>query len=460
MSKRYIAKSRALLRRDFQSNWYKKWAKILKQSEAGKGRFALESNKFWQNAIMAQALEERSLLKPNMRAVGFGVGQERLPALFAKNGVQVMATDQDFSTLEASSWKNGQLAEGLQSLNAEGICPSKLFSKNVSYRSVDMNKIPKDFFESFDFLWSNCALGHVGSIELSSAFIKNSLSCLKPGGWAVHTTEANILSNKDTLDNAGTVFFRQKDLLKLFNELTGLGFEVDYLDFNLTTDKDDLDFTLKPEWGTSHSKLLFGGYMATQIVIIIRKPYSRPNYLQRSYRHARHYVSYRKNLRHIHSFLKQNTDLKEALELSSSAEHVAAKDIEITPVSTSIKKSLKSGETKKILLQYRNGGTSLFQPGGTFKGALPTVVATTNPLNRDSSLAALGWVSGNRPDVTFWESRKKVEYIKPGHLFELEIELTGPQRKKPGVYSESFCLALEGDGIIPNSDITVNINLS
>ena len=38
--------SRALLLADFDTEWYKKWSKLLKQTEKERGYFALKANKF------------------------------------------------------------------------------------------------------------------------------------------------------------------------------------------------------------------------------------------------------------------------------------------------------------------------------------------------------------------------------------------------------------------------------
>ena len=49
-------------------------------------------------------------------------------------------------------------------------------------------------------LWSSCSLEHLGSISHGIEFILNSLKCLKQHGVAVHTTEFNLSSNEETLN--------------------------------------------------------------------------------------------------------------------------------------------------------------------------------------------------------------------------------------------------------------------
>lgn len=120
-----MIKSHSLVWADFDTTWYKRWAGELYQDDKHRGDYALHANKFWQNAVMAEALWERGLLTEGTKAVGFGVGQERLPALFAKYGVRVTATDQDFTMEKAGHWSKHELANGSQSLNQLGICDPK-----------------------------------------------------------------------------------------------------------------------------------------------------------------------------------------------------------------------------------------------------------------------------------------------------------------------------------------------
>ncbi len=114
-------KSHAMLIGDFSTEWYAHWKKELKQDPGNLLNMELRSNKFWQNAVICQALHERGVLKADATGIGFGVGQERLPAVFAKYGVDVTATDQDFRTKKAEHWSKAELARGLKSY-ARCIC--------------------------------------------------------------------------------------------------------------------------------------------------------------------------------------------------------------------------------------------------------------------------------------------------------------------------------------------------
>ena len=114
--------------------------------------------KAWEYAFIALALEERGMLKPGKRGLGFAVGTEPLPAYFAAKGCEIVATD--LNAKEAGAWsQTGQNTGGdIKKLNSLGICPKPVFEKKVSYRDADMNDIPADLMkEEFDFCWSSCA---------------------------------------------------------------------------------------------------------------------------------------------------------------------------------------------------------------------------------------------------------------------------------------------------------------
>ncbi|MES2971806.1 MAG: class I SAM-dependent methyltransferase [Patescibacteria group bacterium] len=460
-----MLKSHALVFSDFESSWYKHWTRKLKQTPAGKGKFALKANKFWQNAVITQALYERGALSKGRTGIGFGVGMERLPALFASMGVNVTATDQEFTKDQAKDWDNDQLAYGAQSLNTEGICPANLFKNNVSYRAVDMKKIPKDLAGSYDFLWSNCALGHLGSIEASLDFIQKSLDCLKPGGWAVSTTEVNFLSNTETLDQSSTVFFRQKDFLNLFTKLSRQGYIVNPLTFGLGESQEDKRFTLEPLWGNDYSKILFNGYMATQVVLIVHKPRRQLSHALRSFQVAKHKQQYVRNLLKMRKHIRKNKALAQAIAANLAAKSLTAADTAVRKQKQQLKVRLKRGESKAVQLGYTNASQAgLFKIHHCFEGTNPVTVATAHPINRVSQFRDMNWYEPNRPGLRYLETASnftnplEVEYVRPMRSFFAEINVSA-KNVKPGHYEEWFCLVKERDDMIPDTEVKLLVEV-
>ncbi|WGM32263.1 class I SAM-dependent methyltransferase [Brevundimonas sp. NIBR11] len=227
--------------------------------------------KLWEFVFICQALWERGAVKPGARALGFGVGLEPLPAFFASEGCEVVATDLSPERATEAGWaQSSQHAIEKEALRRPWVCPDELFDRNVSLRNCDMNAIPSDLTD-FDFCWSACALEHLGSIEKGLDFIVNSVACLKPGGWAVHTTEFNLSSNDGTIDNLSTVLFRRRDLEALAERLNASGHKAAVFDFEPGDRPVDAYIDLPPYRADPHLTAALMGYAATSIGVIVQR---------------------------------------------------------------------------------------------------------------------------------------------------------------------------------------------
>ncbi len=250
---------------DFQSDWYRKWSAEIRE----KPRM---HRKQWEYNYILQALYERGCLEKGKRGLGFAVGTEPLPAVMASYGCEVVATDLDYATGQSLGWDSGaQLCDGLNSLNQRKICADDVFMENVKFRPVDMNDIPSDL-DGFDFNWSSCSFEHLGSIYLGLNFLRDQLNTLKPGGWAVHTTEFNVSSESQTItEHRNTVIFRRSDILAFADWAEKEGHHVETLDFSLGNQPEDFFVDLPPYRPEPHVRLLLNGYVVTSIGLIIRK---------------------------------------------------------------------------------------------------------------------------------------------------------------------------------------------
>jgi 2-polyprenyl-3-methyl-5-hydroxy-6-metoxy-1,4-benzoquinol methylase len=209
-----------------ESPTFRAWAERMKEP------FWLHRG-IWMWCYIAQALDERGMLKPGKRGLGFGVGEEPLSALFAECGCRVLATDLDTGKSNEGWIKTSQHADSLKSLNGRGICSDTAFKNLVNFQFLDMNELPsvEEMGGRFDFIWSNCSLEHLGTIQLSEQFIGKSLEYLKPGGVAVHTTELNISPNSKPLESGWTVLFQQSDFERIAQRVRGLGYRVPAMTF-------------------------------------------------------------------------------------------------------------------------------------------------------------------------------------------------------------------------------------
>lgn len=234
--------------------------------------------KFWEWAYIVHIAQSRGVVAPGKRALGFGVGTERMPALFAKGGMDVTATDAPQSVDNAQGWSStGQYSNAIEALPYNGILDKETFLQRVRFQECDMNNIGDDV-QGYDFCWSSCALEHLGSLQLGMDFIINSVEkTLKVGGIACHTTELNLSSNGDTVESGDTVLYRRKDLDALIAELRARGHKVD--EFIVAPDTHFLDgyvdtppfATPTPTTGPAHLKLELYGYACTSVGITVQR---------------------------------------------------------------------------------------------------------------------------------------------------------------------------------------------
>lgn len=227
------------------------------------------NRKQWEFVYILAALKNFNCIKKGMKGLGFGCGQEQLPAVFVKHGCDIVATDQDVEHALEQGWvKTSQHANELEGLNYKGIVSHTLFKEHVQFRNIDMNSIPDNLI-GFDFLWSSCAFEHLGSIEHGLKFVQDAMKCLKPGGIAVHTTEFNLSSNTDTFESPTLSIFRKQDMEKLVTQLTKLGHNVTPFNWHSGSLCIDNYIDLPPY--NSYLKLDLFSYTCTSIGIVIRK---------------------------------------------------------------------------------------------------------------------------------------------------------------------------------------------
>jgi 2-polyprenyl-3-methyl-5-hydroxy-6-metoxy-1,4-benzoquinol methylase len=258
-----LLKSRLCTQEQFETVEYREWCARI-------GEAPRLHRKQWEYCYIAQALFERGLLAAPRRGLGFGVGQEPLPALFAKYGCTVVATDVDRTSAQLAGWVDtGQHAESLAALNTRRLCDPIGFRRLVSYRTVDMNAISSDL-TNFDFVWSSCAFEHLGSLERGMQFVHQAMKCLRPGGLAVHTTELNLSSDSDTLTAGGTVLYRKQDIKALAKQLTTQGHMIE-LDFDPGCRPADHYIDVPPYKSEPHLRLQIDRYVSTSIGLIIQK---------------------------------------------------------------------------------------------------------------------------------------------------------------------------------------------
>ena len=277
--RKHAVVSKPCTQADVESTWFAYWCRQLNATP-------MYHRKLWEYAFLLQVMYDRDLLRAGARGIGFGCGQEPIASYLASKGNQVLVSDLAPDRVAGKGWQETrQHATAKDSAFYADIVDRDMFDLNVSHQFIDMNRIP-DLDPVYDFCWSICSMEHLGSIEKGLAFVEASLSVLKPGGVAIHTTEFNYLSEEETIDNWSTVLFRKKDILRLAERLAGAGHLLVGPEFHVGDQLLDRYIDVPPfalgegglesgQWGSSnqsaHLKLAVDGFASTCYGLVVVK---------------------------------------------------------------------------------------------------------------------------------------------------------------------------------------------
>jgi hypothetical protein len=223
--------------------------------------------KLWEWAFILHKLIEAGVITEGSRGLGFGVGTEALPAVFAATGVKVVATDAP----DTDAWAEGNQHSGsVEQLLHPECAPDAVVRRQVTHQGCDMNDIDPTL-TGFDFNWSACAFEHLGTIEHGLDFVANAIEkTLKPGGIGVHTTELNVQSATDTITEGGTVLYRLSDLQRLSDKLTARGHHVEPIIVGPPSNAIDLHVDTAP-YTPIHLRLKVAGFTTTSVGLVVRR---------------------------------------------------------------------------------------------------------------------------------------------------------------------------------------------
>lgn len=254
---------------------YLEWFRLLlgiTEAETSQNAY---NRKAWEWAYIAEAVEQAGLMKPGRAALGFGVGTEPLPALFASRGLDVMATDQGAES--GDRWAStGELMTGLAGLSRPHLVADEELASHVRVRNVDMNDVPADL-GTFDVIWSSCVIEHLGSPERGLEFVLESCRLLAPGGIAVHTTELELTSRDTTADYGNCAIYRLQDLRGFEKRLSEVGCTSSFNYYVPMDTREDRWISLIGVEGASappdlaHLRLAIGDSVSTSFGLLIRR---------------------------------------------------------------------------------------------------------------------------------------------------------------------------------------------
>ena len=240
------------------------------------GKPVLLHRKLWEFAFITHHLMERGALREGARGVGFGVGTEPLPSLFASMGCNVLATDAPLGVADEEWGSTDQHSQSRDGLFHDRIVGRDVFEAKVEFAFADMNAIDETIGD-FDFCWSSCCFEHLGDIEKGLDFVEASVEkTLKAGGVACHTSELNLSSNTETIESGGTVLFRRRDIQRLVERLERRGHHCAPLPFDFGASFVDRLVDAPGQGGDIHLKLRLGRFVTTSFGFVAVKGRGAP----------------------------------------------------------------------------------------------------------------------------------------------------------------------------------------
>lgn len=266
----------AICRRDhFDTDWYAQAAAMIgaQPGVQAPSSTPVSHRKLWEWCAILEALRGREMMKPGRQGLGFAVGTEPLASALAAQGVEVLATDLIDTDENSDRWsRSGQHAASLEGLHHPHLVSEKDFRNRVRFAPADMRDLSAIPDAAFDFVWSSCALEHVGTLQDGWKFVLDAMRLVKPGGVAVHTTEYNLSSNDRTVSEADCLY-RKRDVEELDRLLRPMRCGLEAMDWDCGTHPDDLDYDVPPyfQGSSPHIKLMLDGYVSTSMLLIIRK---------------------------------------------------------------------------------------------------------------------------------------------------------------------------------------------
>jgi SAM-dependent methyltransferase len=255
---------------------YMRWATLIENWDGDPGGRQY-NRKVWEWAFILQSIEDTGLLGEGRTAVGFGVGNEPMPAVLAAHGIEVLATDQGWESGSEWATTNELMGADLSGLSRPHIVDDACLAELVRLREVDMNAVPADIGQ-FDIVWSSCVIEHLGTPQRGMDFVLESCKLLRPGGVAVHTTELELTPQSETRDYGHCAVYRIGDLEDLARRIPEVGGEATF-NFAVSMDRFEDRWISVIHTGHGrdlvdgpHLKLAIGDSVSTSFGILIRKP--------------------------------------------------------------------------------------------------------------------------------------------------------------------------------------------
>jgi hypothetical protein len=161
-------------------------------------------------------LATEGFIAAGKRGLGLEVDNDRIAALLASRGCEVLAT--------ASAEPGGlSAADRCLRLFYPDVIHIEEFDRLVRFAELNSSSVGEIAAGSVDFVWSIGMPGRLGTVDAALDFFEASTKPLRPGGIALHTFEFNLTSNWSTWEQPGNVLLRLRDIEALAERLRPSG---------------------------------------------------------------------------------------------------------------------------------------------------------------------------------------------------------------------------------------------
>jgi hypothetical protein len=217
----------------------------------------------WQQLYVVSVLATLGCIAKGRSAIGLGTTRQRIAALLASRGLEVMAMGRPGATAPEE-------ARGGYHLFFPEVVRLADFELLVHFAEQDLKEPDLDLGGPYDICWSCDVAQHMGHMDEVLGLVESSLNLLKPGGVAVHTLDFNIGSDTDTIEGNDLTVPRRRDIEVLVQRLVRAGHEV--LPVNLHPGHDFADgvVDLRP-YSLPHLKVQMGDHVVTSLGLAIRR---------------------------------------------------------------------------------------------------------------------------------------------------------------------------------------------
>lgn len=229
---------------------------------AAAGLAAGRSRAAWEQAWAVAVLARQGLIAPGRRGLAIEAGRERVAALLASRGVEMLATARGVATDEDARARRTHLFH-------PEILDLDEFERMVGMAGLDPREVAR-LGDDHDFCVSFGLPGALGSVASALEAIAASLAPLRPGGLALHAFAFNLTSDEVTWELPGLVVLRRRDIEALGARLLAEGHTLLDPSTHPGLDPEDERVKLDPS-GPPGLRQRHGVVVATSFGLAIRK---------------------------------------------------------------------------------------------------------------------------------------------------------------------------------------------